>query len=142
MVTSKKKPCKECPFRRDNTLPKDGKPGGSLVEVYVGQTEGPFWLPCHLDKNYDGKNSNHHKVSQCAGAAIYRSNIGVAEKMPEGVAILPEDKETVFASHQQFVAHYLNRKEEELHELFNETDIVKILLERELVKAEVKILKP
>tara|TARA_R110002020_G_scaffold470594_1_gene696625 strand:+ start:84 stop:506 length:423 start_codon:yes stop_codon:yes gene_type:complete len=101
---NRKKPCKGCPFRRDNNL-SGSTPGGSEPEVYLGQARGPFWLPCHQDKNYDGKNSNPTKVGQCAGAAIFRSNTDT-NKIPKELVYLEKDTNLVFASPGEFLAHY------------------------------------
>lgn len=100
------RPCKGCPFARD-TAP--GALGGkSGPEVYIGQTEGGFWLPCH--KNYDPNQPQEwtaDKVkdfSQCAGAAIFRANVGV--KLPAFALKLPEDKVKVFATYAEFLSHH------------------------------------
>ena len=53
---SRKKPCKSCPFRRDNDLQKPN-PRGSPPEVYLGQIRGPFILPC---QSYRGFRSYKH----------------------------------------------------------------------------------
>jgi len=105
--TKSKKPCMGCPFKRVNTNEKPN-PGGSHPFVYLGQTRGPFWLPCHQDKNYKGKGSEIETVSQCRGAAIFRSNIGRSELMPEELLRLEKDKENVFADEVEFLEHYLN----------------------------------
>lgn len=97
------KPCNDCPYKRDT-----GSLGGADVEVYLGQASGPFWLPCHQDKNYAGKESDATKVTQCRGAAKFRSNIGVEEKLPDALLKVPADKETVFGSNQEMYAHYKN----------------------------------
>lgn len=136
-----KKPCGECPFRKKNKLVHNGKPGGSHPEVYVGQSEGPFWLPCHSDKAYADKNSDHKVVQQCAGAAIYRSNIGVSEKMPDAIHILPEDKKLVFESHADFVSHYSGVHKRLIKRVLSPKN-VKALMYNEMHKLEVKILNP
>jgi len=66
---------------------------------------GPFNLPCH---NAPGYYDNRHDLDhrQCAGAAIYRTHVGVAEKMPPSIATLPEDHALVFSSHAEFLAHH------------------------------------
>jgi len=102
---SRKKACKQCPFNKKAGLTADDL-GGSSPFVYIGQSHGPFWLPCHMDRKYTGSVQNAHEVGQCAGAAIYRSNIGRAELMPKGIMILPEDKENVFEDHAEFLSHY------------------------------------
>tara|TARA_R110002020_G_scaffold100855_5_gene238101 strand:- start:26427 stop:26876 length:450 start_codon:yes stop_codon:yes gene_type:complete len=106
--TKSKKCCGGCPFKRVNTNEKPN-PGGSHPFVYLGQIHGPFWLPCHQDKNYEGKGSNTETVGQCRGAAIFRSNCGVEEgKLPKQLLSLPEDRENVFASEAEFITHYLD----------------------------------
>ena len=104
--TKQKKPCMGCPFKRENTNEKTN-PGGSHPFVYLGQANGPFWLPCHQDKNYEGKGSNVETVSQCRGAAIFRSNCSTPHTLPKELLSLPEDKENVFASEAEFAQHYL-----------------------------------
>jgi hypothetical protein len=96
-------PCAECPFRRDI---KPGLLGGSPVETYIGQSVLPFWLPCHCDKNYERKTSQFKKVTQCAGTAIFRANIGVGQLMPDSLLSLPADREKVFGTMAEFVAHH------------------------------------
>ncbi len=132
------KPCQECPFKKDNILGRV-KPGGSDVEVYLGQASGPFHLACHLDKNYAGKQTDAKTVSQCRGAAIFRSNIEVAKLMPEGLLILPEDKKEVFGSNEEMYAYYKNVPIE------NTKDIPKqfwnYLVRREMSDGQVKRVK-
>lgn len=103
MACQHKTPCAGCPFRKSIA---PGKLGGSGPTTYVGQTVGPFWLPCHMSQNYKGKQSQFAEVSQCAGAAIYRANIGVAERMPSALLSLPQDPDLVFASQEEFLAHH------------------------------------
>lgn len=103
---SRKKPCQTCPFARA-TPGKD-----SLLKVnplvMIGQSQGPFALPCHSDPDYRGAHdcSNLHEVSQCAGAAIYRANLKLAERMPAALHALPANAELVFASHAELLAHF------------------------------------
>lgn len=100
------KPCKDCPFSR-GVAP--GALGGSPVETYIGQAVGPFMLPCHKTCDFDDPEWKDKvgQTPQCAGAAIYRANIGVADLMPPGIARLPPDRANVFASHEEFIAHHL-----------------------------------
>lgn len=101
-----KKPCGACPFKRINSNEKPN-PGGSHPFVYLGQARGPFWLPCHKDKNYEGKGSNIETVKQCAGAAIFRANCEDQYKLPKELLRLPQDKESVFGSEAEFFSHYM-----------------------------------
>ena len=103
MKTGKKTPCAECPFSRKI---EPGKLGGSSPETYIGQTEGPFWLPCHMSKGYEGSRTDHAAHEQCAGAAMYRDAIGRADLMPPELLRLPHNAELVFSSHAEFMAHH------------------------------------
>lgn len=100
-----KKPCAECPFRRGI---KPGFLGGSPVETYIGQSVLPFWLPCHCDENYKHKASKIDEVTQCAGTAIFRSNLGVAPLMPDSLLNLPADKESITCLRCERTSHNPN----------------------------------
>lgn len=110
----RKSPCSACPFSRKGT---PGELGGSDAAIYVGQVSGPFFLPCH-QQYQDGKPTDDMSNPQCAGAAIFRSNIGVADRIPPILHHLPPDRDTVFANHAEFLAHHrgisLEAAEEEL----------------------------
>jgi hypothetical protein len=109
-----KSPCSTCAFRRDS--PSDrlvpGTLGGSAPHVYVGQCHGPFWIPCHM--TYDGKIQNEEEMKrnpqnrECAGAAIMRANTGDDQRLPAQLLHLPPDKEAVFATYAEFLAHHYN----------------------------------
>jgi hypothetical protein len=131
----KTKPCKECPFARNNTL-TGSKPGGADPTVYIGQSMGPFWLPCHMEKEYEGKKTSPDKVNQCAGAAIYRANVN-APKMPDEMLALHEDKETVFGSHAEFYAHYEGVSIKEAKRILTDQTIYKLFI-KEMTDAQVK----
>jgi hypothetical protein len=115
--TSKTKPCKECPFNKNNVLgPTPAALGNSLPEVYIGQSEGPFWLPCHMEKGYRGKETGFHDVGQCRGAAVYRANLGISEKMPKQILKLDKNKEDVFSGHVEFLMFYRKWTKEQAEE--------------------------
>ena len=97
-------PCSDCPFSR---LIKPGTLGGSAPTVYVGQTIGPFLLHCHLAQGYRFKETDGFAVAQCAGAAIFRANIGVADQLPDELHRLPADHDAVFSSHAEMMAHHM-----------------------------------
>lgn len=113
-----KKPCAECPFRRD-VLPK------VTTEVQplrlIGQAAGPFWLPCHMDKGYGGPGvcEGHGEVQQCAGAATFRANCEVSQYqrdytgkeplaalMPPVLHKLPANHDVVFSSPIELLAAF------------------------------------
>jgi hypothetical protein len=99
-----KKPCKECPFARSTT---PGELGGSDPTVYIGQAMGPFWLPCHLHTEYSDPNWKQDTAKpQCAGAAMYRSLVGVDRLMPPSLHRLEGDPELVFSSPAELLAHH------------------------------------
>lgn len=110
-VTKSKKACGGCPFKRNNTPcstdTDPSKPGGSHPFVYLGQARGPFWLPCHQDKNYEGTGSNTETVGQCRGAAIFRANCDDGYQRPEPLLKLEKNTEDVFANEAEFASHYL-----------------------------------
>ncbi|MFT5875743.1 MAG: hypothetical protein ACI8WT_004739 [Clostridium sp.] len=128
--TKSKKACMACPFRRVNTNEKPN-PGGSHPFVYIGQAMGPFWLPCHQDKSYSGKNSNISEVDQCRGAAIFRSNCNTGIQRPKELLVLPEDKENVFASEKEFLNHYLDLSEKE-SEYLSRPEMIGLMMSKEL----------
>lgn len=130
------KPCGACPFKRVNSL-EGPEPGGSPVHTYLGQTRGPFWLPCHKDKNYEAKESDPGVVTECAGAAIFRSNCNSKYTLPKELLSLPEDKELVFANEAEFVAHYLKLDPENIKKVLTE-EVLDNLLKGELQDANAK----
>jgi hypothetical protein len=101
-TTQPTKPCKECPFSREI---QPGALGGSAPEVYIGQAHGSFWLPCHMHSEFDDPNwkSNTAKP-ECAGTAIYRAN--VYGKLDTSLLVLEPDREAVFATPAEFLAHH------------------------------------
>ena len=130
-VKSKKKtPCKECPFRKNNSLTGD-KPGGSDVSIYIGQAQGPFWLPCHLEKGYHGVNSNTGEVNQCAGAAIFRANVAhlLGRKLPESLMFLESNTELVFSDFYELYSHYKKVSIDEAKEILTPKELQKLLIE-------------
>jgi hypothetical protein len=134
-----RQPCDECPFRRNNKLDNsDGRPGGSDPTVYIGQAMGPFWLPCHKDNAYRGKDSDPSQVIQCAGAAVFRSNIGRDGLMPRGLLRLPMNKTKVFATPEELLAHYRGVSVDQAAvELYITTPLE--LMQAELAKQDVQV---
>lgn len=126
-----------CPFKRVNTNEKPN-PGGSHPFVYLGQARGPFWLPCHQDKNYEGKGSDVEKVSQCRGAAIFRSNCNSPYTLPKELLVLPEDKENVFASEAEFLAHYMDAPLEYAQKMLTEKTLDELMYQEINKKSETK----
>lgn len=95
--------CKQCAFRRDIT---PGALGGSEPEVYIGQTNGPFFIPCHTHYSSDTPDwkAKAMQAPQCAGSRIFRANI---ENMNHPSLLgLEANHEGVFSSEAEFVAHH------------------------------------
>lgn len=136
-------PCDECAFRRSI---EPGFLGGSPPEVYVGQINGPFWIPCHCPKNYDQKgmmNKGEAVLSEhaeCVGSAVFRANLGVADRYPDEFMAMPADHINVFSTYAEFVAHHMRitiAEAQALLEMVPPTEWTRV----ELNKAEVKLIK-
>jgi len=104
-MRASKKTCAECPFSRET--PKeylDTK--GQNGERFVGQAIAGFLLPCHMHPEFDQCRENLKDAVQCAGAAKYRANIGVAEYLPPYLSKQDEDHEQVFSTPAELIAHH------------------------------------
>ena len=86
-----KRPCSDCPWSRES-LP--GWLGGVSVDTWLKEAHGNMDIPCHTLKG-----------AQCAGAAIYRTNVCKLH-VADGVLLLPADRERVFATPLEFKAHH------------------------------------
>lgn len=114
MSTTRKQhtsPCAACPFSRNVKPYADDKQalGQTSPFTYVGQANGPFVLPCHATHDYSElaerlKAAQPGSGCECAGAAIFRANIGLA--YPDPLLHLPHDREKVFGTFVEFVAHH------------------------------------
>lgn len=85
------KPCGDCPWRRDS-LP--GWTGGLAPQTWVRAAHGDEGINCHTRIG-----------AQCAGSAIYRANVCKVPRDPE-ILRLPKDREKVFATPNEFLAHH------------------------------------
>lgn len=135
--TKMKKPCIGCPFGRVNNNEKPA-PGGSHPFVYLGQARGPFWLPCHMDREYSEQNKwNTANIKQCAGAAIFRENCGKTRRMPTQLLDLPADHELVFSNEGEFYSYYSEMPLHDAHILLTESTLDSFMF-AELEKTEAK----
>lgn len=106
-----KKPCAECPFARVTS--HDVRDKYHPLRL-IGQAYGPFILPCHMAAGYEEKKATEAaSLPQCAGAAVFRSNVGGAPYFPAAFHILPEDPKTVYASPVELLAAYAEISEQE-----------------------------
>lgn len=95
-----KKPCTDCPFRRDSIA---GWLGGDSPEAWIESVHGETRIVCHV-----------YSDVQCAGAAIYRANVCKLVHDPTALQLEP-DRETVFARSTEFLEHHtLNTPEHRL----------------------------
>lgn len=104
MTRNVTKPCKDCPFM---AWTEPGALGGSEPEVYMGQIFGPFMLPCHKACDFDDPQWREKTVStpQCAGAAMFRKNMGISDYLPEIIHSL-DPEGPVLDDPVKFYAHH------------------------------------
>ena len=86
-----KAPCSDCPWRRKSLA---GWLGSATREEWIGDAHGEARIECHTLIG-----------AQCAGAAIYRTNVCKTPKYPE-LLVLPADKVKVFATPMEFLEHH------------------------------------
>lgn len=86
-----KKPCSDCPWRRKAVA---GWLGGVSADDWLAYAHGEARIDCHTLLK-----------AQCAGAAIYRSNV-LKSPRDRTLLILPSDTENVFQRPQEFKAHH------------------------------------
>ena len=122
-----KKPCATCPFT-DKCEP--GETGGSPVEVYVGQTFGPFWVPCHERVDYSDPDWKvNYDTPQCVGHAIMRAKVGSAKLMPEPLLrVAPYEGDHVFDDMAAFWAYHKQCSLEEARDVLTDEKIMELLL--------------
>lgn len=138
------KPCAGCVFRRDSQPGHIdiANLGGSEAKVYVGQTHGPFAIPCHSYTDFDDPEWREKafpgESPQCAGAAIFRANLKLNDILPSAIPQLPADEETVFATAEEFLAHHLGITRETAYSLLRTPGYrIQDLVHEELNKAGV-----
>ena len=93
--------CPTCPFARTTTkeyLDTRGDNG----ERFVASAHLPALLPCHCE---DDGSATVGVCQQCAGAAKFRANVGI-KGLPPVLGQLPPDRETVFATDAELLAHH------------------------------------
>lgn len=83
-------PCSDCPMARTAL---NGWLGGSSPEQYRQLAHSDHVVDCHAIKG-----------AQCAGMAIYRKNVCKRTEAPN--IQLPADREKVFATPMEFMAHH------------------------------------
>lgn len=142
MKCDPKVPCKSCVFRRDSKPGHEdlANLGGSEAKVYIGQSFGPFAIPCHTFYDLDDPTiidrCGPGETPQCAGVAIFRANAKLNDYLPKQLPRLPEDHETVFSNAEQFIAHHLNLTLETAYSLLRTPGFrIQDLVKQEMSKA-------
>jgi hypothetical protein len=96
-----KKPCNDCPWRR-NAAPGWLGPLSGDEWILLAHSDEP--IACHItiEREDDWETPG---IKQCKGASIYRANMAKSPRDPEidrGTA----DRETVFATRQEFLDYH------------------------------------
>lgn len=102
-----KRPCSECPWRRTASRGWLG-PLDAGEWVKLAQSDHP--IACHttIPDGFDVDADDHRvgEMRQCAGAAIFRSNICKSPR-DDTIVDLPADRQRVFARPAEFIAHHV-----------------------------------
>ncbi len=85
------RPCSDCPLSRESL---NGWLGGGTPEDWGHALHSESRINCHTLEG-----------AQCAGAAIYRSNI-CKRMIDKKLLVLPPDHEAVFSNRAEFLAHH------------------------------------
>ncbi len=118
-----KAPCPGCPYSRttDTEYLNKRARSESGVRRFIGQSMGPFNLPCHTVADVEGWVPADTSRPQCAGAAMYRDLTGSAKKMPDSLTRLRGDDELVFGSHVEYLAYHEKLTIQEATRVLRET---------------------
>lgn len=113
-----KKPCDQCPFRRKAI---NGFLGDSTPEEFIGTTMADYPMPCHLSIDYSSPVwKESWEVGEegrlCAGALIFYANISKMSRDPARPRLKP-DRDNVFASPSEFLAHHTKSIEDVIADL-------------------------
>lgn len=141
-------PCGSCPFRRDVGRGCDDPKhlGFNTVEEFVGQTFGPFRIPCHAHIDYDDpdwKDKARDGVPQCVGNAALRGKSGLYTVLPDVLLHADDDaaKRVTFDSIYAFYAHHKGvSTEDAVREL--STGSIYTMVQTSMNRAGVTLLSP
>lgn len=103
----KRTPCRQCPFRRKSMA---GWLGCAAPEGFITSILHEERLPCHPTIDYESKTWKRDwltgkKGVVCAGSLVLAANMGKRPRDPSFPLAEP-DRETVFATAQEFVDHH------------------------------------
>jgi hypothetical protein len=108
-------PCSDCPWARDALA---GWLGDNTAEEWIRMARGETRIPCHVHPNV-----------QCAGASVYLANVAKLPRDPE-LLRLPADREAVFATPGEFIAHHAETPERRLRRKAAGADVIEAAHER------------
>jgi len=93
------KPCNDCPWRYDST---EGWLGPYSARQWIDLANSDEAIACHETIQESG---SWNGAFQCAGAALYRGNVGKLPRDPE-VAVMQEPGNDCFISSMEFLEHH------------------------------------
>lgn len=131
-TSQRKKVCDQCPFSRSTPksyLDTRGNNGGR----FVAQANCNAILPCHRED--PDNNAVVGQCQQCAGAAIFRANIGVADQLSPRLGKLEADTETVFATNAELLAHHTGGSLEDAEWFLEQNPIDKLVAHEKFMAA-------
>jgi len=135
-------PCNECPFNPKSVLGPTAH-GAFDPEQVLAQAYGPFVLPCHKDPAYQGKETDVSETLQCAGAAVFRSNVAadMQWELPAALLKLPADQQQVFSTAAEFMAYHTGTTVLQAQRALDEIHPREMAI-KELSKSENKLYTP
>lgn len=105
MKAPNKRPCTECPWRRDSLR---SYLGPHDADEWLAMAHGESQIACHvtIPEGTPEDGSDLHEMTQCAGAAIFRANVFKSPRWATADEHLPRDTDTVFAWNDEFKDHH------------------------------------
>lgn len=97
-----KKPCNECPWRRDA---EPGFFGDQIPEDFAAPALSGDMIICHKTVKIEGRDYSQPGLRQCAGAAAFRANVGRPPRDPR-VTMGELDPDGIFATTGEFLDHH------------------------------------
>lgn len=103
----RRNPCRECPWRRRAIR---GWLGPHTPEGLIDMAHGEGPIHCHMSipddyRRVEDDVPDTSVLLQCAGAARFRRHVHKTPRNPTA-AVGPEDRETVFATNDEFLEHH------------------------------------
>lgn len=103
-----RKPCKECPYRKDSMPGYLGESSYNPNE-FLSQLELPNLHPCHMQVDWDSEENNIDKADVCAGAMQFCKNTMKMLRNPSLEKIrqkMTVDSSIVFDRRYEFINYH------------------------------------